>query len=221
MFYSVDLHKRDLGIDADANFAYHYEGAFKYGNEIYNVKTAAKYELIRHPDDKVVPPVSKRHLDHQNAELVIYRVSDLKRESPDEGHDHSKHGWCGADNLEWNSGGAAHDYLADKKRKLGLGDNMFIMDPIGELLSRGSKQLILNKRDGLQSGCPTTPKIVYVGAVADCSYIATNQFTADQAKTEIIAEFNIVSAVYKETFGIFLGLINVLTYPDCGTYPFN
>ncbi|KAK4516029.1 carnitine O-acetyltransferase yat1 [Mucor velutinosus] len=57
-------------------------------------------------------------------------------------------------------------------------------------------------------GCPTTKKINYMGAAADCTYVQYYR-SVDNARTQIINNFNIASAVFEETFNISLGLINI------------
>ncbi|KAL7319325.1 hypothetical protein PS15m_002474 [Mucor circinelloides] len=67
-------------------------------------------------------------------------------------------------------------------------------------------------RDGFTKltgqGCPTTKKINYMGAAADCTYVQYYK-SVDNARAQIINNFNMASAVFEETFNISLGLINI------------
>ncbi|RCH85526.1 hypothetical protein CU098_005984, partial [Rhizopus stolonifer] len=58
------------------------------------------------------------------------------------------------------------------------------------------------------SGCPTTRKINYMGAAADCTYVQYYK-NVNNARIQIINNFNMASAVFEDTFNISLGLINI------------
>ncbi|CEP15429.1 hypothetical protein [Parasitella parasitica] len=112
--------------------------------------------------------------------MVIYRDSDTQQQ-PQQQQEASKSHGCGFDNLLHRS-----------------------------IVKRGDQQPQPNggftKLSG--QGCPTTKKINYMGAAADCTYVQYYR-SADNAKTQIINNFNMASAVFEETFNISLGLINI------------
>lgn len=57
-------------------------------------------------------------------------------------------------------------------------------------------------------GCPTTQKVIYLGVAADCVYTST--YGSQQNATQhIITSFNTASALYKSTFNVSLGIINL------------
>ena len=58
------------------------------------------------------------------------------------------------------------------------------------------------------SGCPTSPKIVYMGVAADCTY--TQQYGSQtNATQQILNNWNSASALYRNTFRISLGIIEL------------
>ena len=61
---------------------------------------------------------------------------------------------------------------------------------------------------GQSTGCPSTQKIVYMGVAADCVY--TSQYGSTQNATQqIITTFNTASALYKSTFNVSLGIVEL------------
>lgn len=78
----------------------------------------------------------------------------------------------------------------------------------------------LKKRAAVYSGCPTSPKVLYMGVVADCSYISLKGGVS-QATADIISNWNIVSGIFAATFNIYLGIIEIQTMPSCGGTAFN
>jgi hypothetical protein len=58
---------------------------------------------------------------------------------------------------------------------------------------------------GSSAGCPSTQQIVYMGVALDCNYIATYGST-DAARTQVLNDWNQISALYKSTFNISLGI---------------
>ncbi|KAI9487615.1 MAG: Metallo-peptidase family M12-domain-containing protein [Benjaminiella poitrasii] len=57
-------------------------------------------------------------------------------------------------------------------------------------------------------GCPKTRKINYMGAAADCTYVKYYK-NINNARLQIVNNFNMASAVFEDTFNISLGLINI------------
>lgn len=58
------------------------------------------------------------------------------------------------------------------------------------------------------TGCPDTQQIVYMGVALDCNYVATYG-SPDAARTQVLNNWNQVSALYKSSFKISLGLIEL------------
>lgn len=61
---------------------------------------------------------------------------------------------------------------------------------------------------GQSTGCPSTQKVVYVGVAADCEYTSTYGSTQN-ATQQIITNFNTASALYKSTFNVSLGIVEL------------
>lgn len=73
------------------------------------------------------------------------------------------------------------------------------------------------KDEDLMAGCPTSPKVLYIGVVADCSYMEAFKLDATQARANIINDFNTVSAIYEEHFNVHLGILSIDLLMDCST----
>lgn len=68
---------------------------------------------------------------------------------------------------------------------------------------------------GSHDGCPTTQSIVYVGVAADCRFVQTYG-GAPNATTQILNDFNSATALYKSTFDVSLGIIELAVMdPTC------
>ncbi|PLW12279.1 hypothetical protein PCASD_19415 [Puccinia coronata f. sp. avenae] len=61
---------------------------------------------------------------------------------------------------------------------------------------------------GSTDGCPMTPKVVYMGIAADCTYI-TKYGSQAAARMAIINNLNTVSSVYERSFNISLAIIEL------------
>lgn len=61
---------------------------------------------------------------------------------------------------------------------------------------------------GQPTGCPSTPKIVYMGIAADCEYTG-NYGSTQNATQQIITNLNTASALYKSTFNVSLGIVEL------------
>lgn len=61
---------------------------------------------------------------------------------------------------------------------------------------------------GSDSGCPSTPKVVYMGVAADCTY--TQRYGSQtNATQQILNDWNSASALYKNTFRVSLGIVEL------------
>jgi hypothetical protein len=79
-----------------------------------------------------------------------------------------------------------------------------LYDPVGSLASVFVPRL--EKR--APAGCPTSQRVLYMGVAADCTYVKYYQ-TADNARTQIINDWNSVSSVYSSSFNVGIGLLNI------------
>jgi len=66
---------------------------------------------------------------------------------------------------------------------------------------------------GQTTGCPNGQKVVYMGVAADCSY---TQHYGDQslAKQQILTDWNSASSLYKSTFNISLGIVELQVFNE-------
>ncbi|KAI8882405.1 zincin, partial [Backusella circina FSU 941] len=161
------------------------EGAFQVHNEQFHVKTTKNYNK------------SKRWLDasvliQNEDQMVIYKDSDIlvKREN------HSS--LCGFDNLMSHRTQKYTPFFAQNKES----DISTFGNPFH------SNKDSLFKRSSVTQGCPKTKKINYMGVAADCTY-AKHYGSANKARMQIINNFNMVSAIFEETFNVAIGLINI------------
>lgn len=61
---------------------------------------------------------------------------------------------------------------------------------------------------GSTASCPKSQKIVFVGVAADCTYV--NKYgTQDEARTQILSNFNTASALYQRSFNVSLGIVEL------------
>ncbi|KAJ9126030.1 hypothetical protein QFC24_002302 [Naganishia onofrii] len=61
---------------------------------------------------------------------------------------------------------------------------------------------------GQTTGCPTEQRVVYMGVAADCNYISTYG-GSEQARTQILTNWNSITALYRRSFNISLGIIEL------------
>ncbi|PWN47078.1 hypothetical protein IE53DRAFT_371765 [Violaceomyces palustris] len=61
---------------------------------------------------------------------------------------------------------------------------------------------------GSTAGCPNSARVVYMGVASDCTYTARLN-GQDNARTEILNNMNSVSNVYRSTFNVSLGVVQL------------
>lgn len=61
---------------------------------------------------------------------------------------------------------------------------------------------------GQTTGCPATQKVIYMGIAADCAYTG-NYGSTQNASQQVITNLNTASALYKSTFNISLGIVEL------------
>ncbi|TIC19455.1 hypothetical protein E3Q13_01169 [Wallemia mellicola] len=72
---------------------------------------------------------------------------------------------------------------------------------------------------GSTDGCPTEQRLVYMGFAADCTYVQ-NYDSQENARTQILRDVNQISGLYKDTFRISLGVIELnVQEPSCPSTP--
>lgn len=218
MVYTKDLRKKSaIPVDDEMEYSAvaQYKGSFTDGRDIYSVGRADEYEKNRRDNDKPLILPRKRHPDHQYSEIIATRLSDKKSPLEKRGGLSLSSGsdqWCGSDSIKWNIDGSAEKFAAERAPEI---------KALFEGKSDQKPSLIeLSKRSTVPAGCPATSKMLYMTAVADCSYVS-KKGTVQNAKQIIIDIWNRVSAIYENQMNVNLGLKTFVGFAACGTYDFN
>ncbi|KAG2217555.1 hypothetical protein INT45_006722, partial [Circinella minor] len=181
-----------------------FEGTFTMNGDMYHIKTTSNYKLSKRQDDAVLN-------SQDNSHMVIYRDSDTTLVSPqDNNHDDTHNNECGFDRLAFNNGNQfQHPVLRSSHPASG---------ELGIYTPNFDTTHSLTKRQDT-SGCPTSTLINYMGVAADCTY-TRHYGSVEDARTQIINNWNTASGVYEHTFNIQLGLINITILPEtCPSTP--
>lgn len=193
-----------------------YEGAFSVLGEVYHILTRENYVRTRghkdaHPDDFVGADL----LDNG---LVIFRDSDMEKPPISEAHT------CSHDALDFNTDASHPVVQAGQHHPQPKYTSPAWYDPFKLLEPEPVPRMgMFNKRDdvagsnstsnfadqiGNTAGCSKTQKIVYMGVAADCEY--TSKYGgAPNATTMILNDWNTASSLYKSTFNISLGIVEL------------
>ncbi|KAI8086477.1 Metallo-peptidase family M12-domain-containing protein [Halteromyces radiatus] len=195
-----------------------FEGSFEMLNDVYHIKSTDMYNKTKRRDD-VTPmiTVSQQQQQQYQSLMVIYRDSDTSLVSleqfdlPADNASSSFSPQCATDRLNYNA-----PYMSTHKNN----NNDMILRP-GHPASRLDGLFMppssFTKR--ATTGCPTTKKIAYMGAAADCTYTKHYQ-SKQQAQIQIITDWNSVSALFERQFNIQLGLVNITVMDElCPTTP--
>ncbi|KAI9306123.1 Metallo-peptidase family M12-domain-containing protein, partial [Cunninghamella echinulata] len=203
-----------------------FEGAFMTNDDTYHVKSSETYQRVKRSDDAELHHAYRS--PSSNVHMVIYRDSDtvvvpvMKRDGTIAYGDS-----CAVDKLLYNNNQKSYSFdpalslissspIKEKEKELDTHLSKLNYDAfngIHNMAMMGS----LSKR--APTGCPTTKKINYMGAAADCTY--TKYYQSDtQARMQIINDWNTASAVYEKQMNIGLGLINITVMSStCPTTP--
>ncbi|KAL0575143.1 hypothetical protein V5O48_006820 [Marasmius crinis-equi] len=201
-----------------------FEGAFSARGDIYHVMTKENYLRMKGEfDAEIGDGVSE--LDEQ---LVIWRDSDLmsaEEEAVLKGTDvRTKPQTCGHDRLDWNknldrkqvpmSGG---DWLGVDSRDPSFGLSLlgnFSLAKRDDAAGNGMSTNFVSSI-GNPDGCPTTQKILYMGVAADCQFVS-KYGSKDKATQQILNDWNMASSLYKSTFNVSLGIVELqVQNPEC------
>ncbi|XAO27343.1 hypothetical protein I312_106190 [Cryptococcus bacillisporus CA1280] len=174
-----------------------WEGSFTVGGELYNVMTRENYERVKTREDVTVEGVGR---------MVIFRQSDMRH---DQGTNQTTTiiPSCSHDSLAFNHPSNNPLFTTHATPSFSF------LNPLGMFWKRsdtggmtGSSNYINSIND--TTGCPDTQQIVYMGVALDCNYVATYG-SPDAARTQVLNNWNQVSALYKSSFKISLGLIEL------------
>ncbi|KAI0761701.1 Metallo-peptidase family M12B Reprolysin-like-domain-containing protein [Trametes elegans] len=191
-----------------------FEGAFSVNGVVHHVMTKDNYLRSKHTLDPHVE-VSGDAFDSQ---LVIWRDSDVMST-----HEHTAATTnvlgaaapiaetCGHDRMDFNTD---HQVL----RKPNPPPYTPWYDAFGFLrntnftkrddVAGGGMDWDFSTVIGQTVGCPSSQRVVYMGVAADCEY--TSKYGSDSNATQrIITNWNTASALYKSTFNVSLGIIEL------------
>ncbi|KAM3588970.1 hypothetical protein VKS41_001400 [Umbelopsis sp. WA50703] len=119
---------------------------------------------------------------------------------------------CAADDTLFNQRTLTGRKISSSLQQRGLAD---FYDPSIQFWST-QKYTQLGKRSDTQ-GCPKSRLINYMGAAADCTYTAAYQ-GIQNARIQMINDWNTASSVYERTFNVSLGIIQFyMMAPSCPT----
>ena len=160
-----------------------YEGVFDINGVTYHVLTQDRYQRVRTAYDVDSDTMGS---------MVVFRDSDMT-------HDEPVLSTCNHDLLPFNM---------DPNHPVRYGGNSSALLRRDDIAggSVGSNNYASNI--GSPSGCPSTQKLVYMGVALDCNYITTYGSEA-AARTQVLNNWNKASALYKSTFNISLGIVEL------------
>ncbi|KAJ2726450.1 hypothetical protein GGI07_000588 [Coemansia sp. Benny D115] len=189
------------------------------GEETFYIKPAQAYMRTRRSADPMLSnPYSRQSEELRVAASIVYRQSDLIREDDGLGVKEIVAGaqrTCGAMHSLPNN-------VPQVPHKLNPGDPFHPVKEtrrVGDLRSMFSKRAVDYDKnpDAVNAGCLAARKVIYMGAAADCSYVTKYQ-SQDNARQQILSNWNQASAVYERQLNVALGLISLqieeLTCPN-------
>ncbi|KAG8858402.1 hypothetical protein FRB96_005287 [Tulasnella sp. 330] len=208
-----------------------YEGAFTVkGVGVHHIQTTSNYMRHRHDVEPHPDP------DAENGHIVIFRDGDRHgAESSTSEQPQS----CSHDDLRYNTDPSLNkvldpfSYLSEHSTPpwydpritdLSAYDSMDLdarfvpsSNPSHNKLAKrqnndisggGNMSSNFVNSIGSKTGCPTSQSIVYLGVAADCRYVQFYGGSAN-ATTQILNDFNTATSLYKSTFSISLGIVEL------------
>ncbi|KAJ7480067.1 zinc metalloprotease, partial [Mycena galericulata] len=200
--------------DIDQGIAPVFEGAFTAKGVVYHISTKDNYLRHKRPlDAEIAEP-----LDIVDSALVIWRDSDTMSAAEEHLAQTGEHlnapapQTCGHDRLSFNTDPAQNPILQKPAVSSPWFDSPINLlgnfsakrdDVVGTQMSTTFVNNI-----GQTTGCPNTQKVLYMGVAADCVYTAQYGSHAN-ATTQILNDWNAASSLYKSTFNISLGIVEL------------
>ncbi|TFK57701.1 hypothetical protein OE88DRAFT_1709856 [Heliocybe sulcata] len=194
-----------------------YEGAFSVQGQIHHIMTKDNYLRHKHEFDSPITALQ----DEPDSPLVVFRDSDEMTHLEEhvlrtgvvieESELPPPPRTCGHDSLPYNTDPRLNPSLRQD-------DTSPWYDPLGVF-----NPFALSKRDdvaggttttnfinniGQNAGCPQSQKVLYMGVAADCAYTAMYGTTSN-ATTQILNNWNMASSLYKTTFNVSLGIVEL------------
>jgi len=173
-----------------------FEGVFNINGVNYNVLTKEHYNRVKTAKDIVADDLG---------DMVVFRNADAWHDADPSVLAQQAFSSCSHDALPFNSN-ASHPVLSGFDTSTSL-DGLFKRqrgDTGGVAPSRNYADSI-----GDTSGCPSTNQVVYMGVALDCNYINAYGST-ERAREQILTVWNQISALYRSTFNISLGIVELV-----------
>lgn len=122
---------------------------------------------------------------------------------------------CGHDDVKFNTDpqGVGNDFvkrLAEASAK--ESDGTKSSDAKTIQINPLTAQYYMAKRSALKatdSGCSADRKVLYIGVAADSAYLAKFDGNRQDAVSNILNDFNLVSAIYEKTFNVEIGIFSI------------
>ncbi|KAF7319827.1 Zinc metalloprotease [Mycena kentingensis (nom. inval.)] len=210
--------------DIDAGRAPVFEGAFSSNGIVYHVATKDNYHRNKRPLDP-----DAESFDIVDSELVIWRESDIMTAEEELiAHGHLPPPvpqTCGHDKLAFNTDPAQNPILVKQQDPAQWFDspfNLFGTNNISrrdDVVGTGMGTNFVNNI-GQTTGCPNTQKVLYMGVSSDCGYTAKYGSHAN-ATTQILNNWNTASSLYKSTFNVSLGIVELQIQDEVCPSPVN
>lgn len=211
-----------------------FEGAFTVDGVTHHISTSDNYLRNKQQLDPEI--VDLTHLD---AGLVIWRDSDvlphheeealrLKHRLPPKVSAFDRPPSCAHDSLAYNTDPYENPALRRPQPTSSWYDTFNMLDAYSiapnvssykrdDVAGDGMNTTNFANNIGDGSGCPSSPKVVYMGVAADCTYTQRYGSQAN-ATQQILNNWNSASALYKNTFKISLGIVELqIMDPNCPT----
>ncbi|WWC69861.1 uncharacterized protein I206_103804 [Kwoniella pini CBS 10737] len=197
---SIMIHHPGDGVSDQTIF----EGTFTLYGIRYNVMTREHYQRVKTSNDVEIESLGSNLVVFRDIDMT-HQVNSTEALFPQIGSS------CSHDTLPFNShltnpilqetpSGLSGDFYLSNLLPFGLGRR----DDTGGM-SLGSNFI---NSIGSNVGCPKEQRIVYMGVALDCNYVAAYQ-NPDEARTQVLNNWNQISALYKSTFNISLGIIEL------------
>lgn len=202
-----------------------FEGAFTVDGVTYHISTSENYlRNKQHLDPEIVD------LTHVGAGLVVWRDSDVLPHHEEEAlrlrnglspkvSALERPASCAHDSLTYNTDPYENPALRRPQPPSSWYDPFNMLDASSispnfsaykrdDVAGNGMNTTNFVNNIGDASGCPSTPKVVYMGVAADCTY--TERYgSPTNATQQILNDWNSASALYKNTFKISLGIVEL------------
>ncbi|KAJ7652010.1 zinc metalloprotease [Mycena polygramma] len=214
-------HQGDIG----QNIAPVFEGAFTVKGVTYHVSTKDNYLRHKRPLDAV----ASEPLDIVDSELVIWRESDMMTAEEEHFALTGEHATpapapqtCGHDDMSYNTDPAQNPILLKPAAA------PWFENPINFLGNFSKRDDVVGTQMGTNfinnigqnTGCPSTQKVLYMGVAADCEY--TQKYGShSNATTQILTNWNSASSLYKSTFNVSLGIVELQIQDETCPNPVN